>query len=64
MIPANDYGAKTMTDDTQPVGATQGGDTSGLLLVHLATPAARNAAEAEAISHAYDKHVFRARRKK
>ncbi len=53
-----------MTDATQPVGATPGGDTSGLLLVHLATPAARNAAEAEAISHAYDKHVFRARRKK
>lgn len=64
MIPANDYGAKTMTDDTQPVGATPGGDTSGLLLHHLSTTAARNAAETEAISRAYDKHVFRARRKK
>ncbi len=64
MIPANDYGAKTMTDDTQPVGATPGGDTSGLLLQHLSTTAARNAAETEAISRAYDKHVFRARRKK
>jgi Fic-DOC domain mobile mystery protein B len=53
-----------MTDDTQPIGATPGGDTSGLILEHLSTPATRNAAEAEAISRAYDKHVFRARRKK
>ena len=51
-------------DETKPVGATPGGDTSGLILVHLSTPAARNAAETEAISRAYDKHVFRARRKK
>ena len=51
-------------DETKPIGATPGGDTSGLLLEHLTTPAARNAAEAEAISRAYDKHVFRARRKK
>jgi len=51
-------------DETQPVGATPGGDTSGLILVHVSTSAARNAAEAEAISRAYDKHVFRARRKK
>ena len=53
-----------MTDDTRPIGATPGGDASGLILRHLSTPAARNAAEAEAISRAYDKHVFRARRKK
>jgi len=53
-----------MTDETQPIGATPGGDTSGLLLEHLSTPTARNAAEAEAISRAYDKYVFRARRKK
>ena len=53
-----------MTDDTQPIGATPSGDVSGLILGHLSTPAARNAAEAEAISRAYDKHVFRARRKK
>jgi len=53
-----------MTDDSQPIGATPGGDASGLILGHLSTPAARNAAEAEAISRAYDKHVFRARRKK
>jgi len=58
------YGAQTMTDDSQPIGATPGGDASGLILGHLSTPAARNAAEAEAISRAYDKHVFRARRKK
>lgn len=53
-----------MPDDTRPIGATSGGDTSGLLLGHLSTPAARNAAETESISRAYDKHVFRARRKK
>ena len=53
-----------MTDDSQPLGATPGGDISGLILGHLSTPAARNAAETEAISRAYDTHVFRARRKK
>lgn len=63
-IPENVCGVKTMTDETKPVGATPGGDTSGLILVHLSTTAARNAAETEAISRAYDKHVFRARRKK
>jgi Fic-DOC domain mobile mystery protein B len=51
-------------DDTQPIGATPGGDTSGLILLHLSTPAARNAVETEAIGRAYDKHIFRARRKK
>ena len=63
VIPEKDYGSKTMIDETKPVGATPGADTSGLILVHLSTPAARNAAETEAISWAYDKHVFRARRK-
>jgi len=53
-----------VTDDTRPVGATPGGDISGLILGHLSTSVARNAAETEAISRAYDKHVFRARRKK
>jgi hypothetical protein len=53
-----------MTDDSQPLGATPGGDISGLILGHLSTLDARNAAETEAISRAYDKHVFRARRKK
>ena len=64
MIPEKSYGAKTMTDDTRPIGATLGGDTSGLILGHLSTPAARNAAEAEAIDRAYAKHVFRAHKKK
>jgi Fic-DOC domain mobile mystery protein B len=63
-ILVKNYGVQIMTDDTQPIGATPGGDISGLILPHLSTPAARNAAEAEAISRAYDKHVFRARRKK
>jgi len=53
-----------MTDDSQPLGATPGGDISGLILGRLSTLDARNAAETEAISRAYDKHVFRARRKK
>lgn len=53
-----------MKDDTRPIGATPGGDISGLILGHLTTPIARNAAETEAISRAYDKYVFRARRKK
>ncbi|MDH5426891.1 MAG: mobile mystery protein B [Nitrospirota bacterium] len=64
MILAKSYGAKTMADDSQPLGATPGGDVSGLILGHLSTPAARNAAEAEAIDRAYVKHVFRGRRKK
>ncbi|WP_447969943.1 mobile mystery protein B [Nitrospira sp. M1] len=50
--------------DSQPIGTTPGGDTSGLILEYLTTSTARNAAEAEAISRAYDKHIFRARRKK
>lgn len=53
-----------MTDDSQPLGATPGGDISGLILGHLLTPAARNAAETEAIDRAYAKYVFRAHRKK
>ncbi len=52
-----------MKDETEPFGATPGEDTSGLILVHLTTRAARNAAETEAIGQAYDKHVFRGRRK-
>jgi Fic-DOC domain mobile mystery protein B len=64
VILAKNYGAKIMTDDTRPIGATPGGDISGLILGHLSTPDARNAAETEAISRAYDTHVFRARRKK
>ncbi len=64
MILVKSYGATIVTDDSQPIGATPGGDTSGLILEHLSTQASRNAAEAEAISRAYDKYVFRARRKK
>ena len=64
MIPASDYGDKITMDDTTPMGATSGGDISGLRLGHLSTKADRDAAETEAISRAYDKHVFRARRKK
>jgi len=53
-----------MTDQTEPIGATPGDDTSGLIVTHLGTRGVRNAAEAEAISHAYNKYVFEARRKK
>lgn len=58
------YGAKTTTYDTRPIGATSREDISGFILWHLSTPAARNAAEIEAISRVYDTHLFRARRKK
>ncbi|MBL8075336.1 MAG: mobile mystery protein B [Nitrospira sp.] len=51
-------------DETQPDGETAGDDTSGLLLTRLTTRAERNAAETHAISLAYDKYVFEARRKK
>ena len=64
VILGKSYGAKIMTDDSHPLGATPGSDISGLILGHLSTPAARNAAEAEAIDRAYVTHVYRARRKK
>jgi Fic-DOC domain mobile mystery protein B len=53
-----------MTDETEPAGATPGDDTSGLILTQLTTRADRNAAEADAISLAYNKYIFEARRKK
>jgi len=53
-----------MTDDTQRICTPPGGDISGFILGHLTIPAARNAAEAAAISRAYDTHVFCARRKR
>ena len=53
-----------MTDETQPTGATPGDDTSGLILTQLTSRADRNAAESDAISLAYNKYVFEARRKK
>lgn len=52
-----------MSDHFQPAGATPGEDLSGLRLSHLTTRAARNIAEADAISQAYNTHIFRARRK-
>lgn len=53
-----------MDDETEPVGATPGDDLSGLRIASLTTKAARNVAETESISRAYDRYVFRARRKK
>ena len=44
---ANGYGShgkRKMNDETEPLGATPGNDTSGLIRVNLTTPAARNAA--------------------
>ena len=62
-VAASGYSLMSMTDETEPVGATPGDDTSGLILTHFTTRSDRNAAETEAISLAYDKHVFNARRK-
>ncbi len=53
-----------MSDQTEPPGATPGEDISGLKLPRLKTRDDRNAAELEAISGAYDKYVFRARRRR
>lgn len=54
----------TMADETQPAEATPGDDTSDLILPQLTPRAARNAAEADAISLAYNKYIFEARKKK
>jgi Fic-DOC domain mobile mystery protein B len=64
MIHASACGTRKLSDETQPVGATPGDDISGLLASNLATRTARNAAETDTIGRAYDKHIFRARRKK
>jgi|CXWL01.1.fsa_nt_gi Fic-DOC domain mobile mystery protein B len=53
-----------MPDETDLAGTTPGDDTSGLILTQLTTRAARNAAEADAISLAYNKYIFEARKKK
>ena len=53
-----------MSDQTEHPGATPGEDLSGLKQARLTSRNARNAAELEAISRAYDKYVFRARRKR
>ncbi|MBS0150048.1 MAG: mobile mystery protein B [Nitrospira sp.] len=54
----------TIADETQPDGETSGDDTSGLILTQLTTRGERNVAEAQAISLAYDKYIFEARRRK
>ena len=53
-----------MTDRTKTPGATPGDDTSGLIQRQLTDRRARNAAELDAISRAYNKHIYRARRKR
>lgn len=53
-----------MSGETEMPDATAGEDISDLLLRHLATRDARNAVESERIGRAYDKHVFRGRKKK
>lgn len=52
-----------MNDETEPAGATPEDDISGLLLIHLTSRDARNAAELELVNLAYKKHIYRARRK-
>jgi len=53
-----------MSDKTKTLGATPGDDTSGLIQRQLTDRRARNAAELDAISRAYNKHIYRARRKR
>ena len=64
MIVGKNYGINLMKDETPLAGATPGEDESGLLLPHLTDRAIRNAVELESISQAYDKYVYRSRRKK
>lgn len=52
-----------MNDETKTQDETAGEDTSDLLMRHLTTRESRNAIELEAIAQAYDKHVFRGRKK-
>ncbi len=53
-----------MSDQTKIPGATPGDDASGLIQRQLTDRASRNAAELDAISRAYNKHIYRARRKR
>jgi Fic-DOC domain mobile mystery protein B len=53
-----------MIDPGHTEGATAGEDESGLLKTHLTGKSLRDAAELESIARAYDKNIFRARRKK
>ncbi len=48
-----------MDKSTHPIGATPGEDVSGLKLQRLETREARNAAELEAITYAYEKYVYK-----
>ncbi len=59
----NDYGMAKMSDKSEVPGATPGDDLSGLLQSHLSDRRSRDAAETELIDRAYQKYVFRARRK-
>ena len=59
------YGTRPMkNDEGHTEGATAGDDVSGLLQESLVDRRDRDAAELEAIARAYDKYVYRARRKK
>ena len=60
----NVFGERMTMSDAQIIETRSVEDTSGLILTHLTTSSARNVVEAEAISRAYDKHIFRAHRKK
>lgn len=52
-----------MSDHTEVAGATSGDDASGLLLPHLLDRRARDLAETESIDRAYEKFIFRGRRR-
>lgn len=64
MTLGKNFGINPMSDKSKTSGATANEDESGLLLPQLTTREERNAVELEAIGRAYDKHVFRGRRKK
>lgn len=55
---------KTNDDQTSPSGATPGQDLSGLIDLALGDERARNAAELQSILDAYDKYVYKLRKKK
>ena len=55
---------KITNDEGHSEGATAGTDTSGLLQLNLVRPQDRDAVELESIAQAYNKHIYRARRKK
>jgi len=53
-----------MSDGSQLPGATPGDDLSGLRQTHLIDRRSRDAVETELIDRAYQKYIYRARRKK